>query len=477
MPKSKTSIDLTGSDSETSADATIIEDDEELDDENHDSFVDMLVEKHEELRQKLYAAELRCATIEAEVRKEMVDEMEQRLLEMQEFYNNRMMNDAEQNAQLTNRKIDILVSTQARNEPELVAQSNVEQQFSDMSMSDDDHYESGHDEAEVEGALVARRGGKDRSLSEASGEESSVFDDATEGEVSLSVVIGDSSEDEQASNDDDNDDESAILRPGRTPRRAASQGKNYAASEDSFSEAGGDASELASDSGAASACEDDRDEDGDENMSSAISAAGDDESDADYGSDGNDDSDAEAEDDPDGSRRAAERGEIQAFVEIPSSLPDGSLDSIASSPAAKDSDSSFDDGSAFSDSDEEKATRPARPPQRRSGRTSNANASGRGSNGSTATTRTRRSSNKPRNSVIDMAGQLTDLSDASMVVEETTTPKKKRKLRKKAAVQEDDWVEQIGDSSLVEAVYSNSARASGASRASRSFTSRKSGRQ
>lgn len=67
-----------------------------------------------------------------------------------------------------------------------------------------------------------------------------------------------------------------------------------------------------------------------------------------------------------------------------------------------------------------------------------------------------------------------------MVMKDTVTPKKKRKLRKKAAMQEDDYVEQIGDSSLVEAVYSNTShntsRASGASRASRSFNSRKSTR-
>ncbi|KAF6766987.1 Kinesin, motor domain protein [Kalmanozyma brasiliensis GHG001] len=473
LPKSKSSIDIIPSDSETSADVTIIEDDEELDDENHDSFVDMLVEKHEELRQKLHAAELRCATIEAEVRQEMADEMEHRLLEMEEFYNRRMMTDAEQNAQFTNRKIDLLVSTQARNEPDLSTQGDSELHLSDMSVSDDDHYESGHDEAEVEGALASKRGGGlDRSMSEVSAsDQDSVFDDAVEGDISAPIVIDDDSEQEQASDGEhDDDDESAILKPGRIPqRRAASQGKNYAISESSISEAGEDDSDLESESDAASASDED-----DDNMSSAVSAAGDDENDS------SDDSDADEDDDPDSSRLAAERGETQAFIEIASSLPDGSLDSIASAPVAKDSDSSFDDGSAFSDSDEDEDSRSApRPPQRKSGRTSNVNNSARGSNGSTATTRARRSSNKPRNSVIDLAGQLTDLSDASMVVEETVTPKKKRKLRKKAAVQEDDWVEQIGDSSLVEAVYStnnNSARASGASRASRSFSSRKSGR-
>ena len=316
LPKSKSSVEVSTSDSEVSADVTIVEDDEDSGDEDHDPFVDLLVEKHEELRQKLYAAELRCATIEAQVRKEMVDEMEQRLLEMEDFYNRRMMNDAEQNAEFTNRKIDLLVSTHARNEPELVLDS-------DADFSDDDSYESGHEEAEVEGTLTAAD---------------------------------------------------------------------------------------------------------------------------------------------------------KAYIDIPADLPDLSIDSIASSDAAEEtSDSSFD-LSAESESEEE---RPHPSSRRKSGRASTVNPASRSSNGSTSTARARRSSNKPRASTRDAsilaeASALTDLSDASMVVEETVTPKKKRKLRKKAAMQEDDYVEQIGDSSLVEAVYQNTS--SNTSRASRSFGSRKSGR-
>ncbi|SJX65335.1 related to Kinesin-like protein KIF23 [Sporisorium reilianum f. sp. reilianum] len=487
LPKSKSSIDMTSSassDSEASADVTIIEDDEDFEDEHHDAFVDMLVEKHEELRQKLHAAELRCATIEAEVRKEMVDELEQRLLEMQEFYNRRMMNDAEQNAEFMNRKIDLLVSTNARNEPELVADDSLaETHASDVSMTDDDeHYESGHDEAEVEGTLAAARNRVvDLTMSEVSGGEESVFDDATEGEVSDSLAIEDESEDEEA--DFSRNDESAILKPGRIGKRAATKKAKYVASEDSFSGVDQDASdsgsgsesESGSESGSDAASESEEDQDQDENMSSAVSAAGDVESDTDSDSDADNSHGSE-------SLRAAERGDSQVVVDIPSSLPDDSLNSIASSRSAQDSDSSFDDGNVLSDSEDEEQ-RPAAA-RRKSGRASVANNKdkrARGSSGSTATARARRSSNKSRTSsrdasILEQAGALTDLSDASMVMEETTTPKKKRKLRKKAVMQEDDYVEQIGDSSLVEAVYSNTShntsRASGASRASRSFNSR-----
>ena len=472
--KSKSSIDMVASDSEASADVTIVEEDEEFDDENHDSFVDMLVEKHEELRQKLHAAELRCATIEAEVRKEMVEEFEQRLLQMEEFYSRRMMNDAEENVQFTNRKIDLLVSTNAGNEPELIADSDAETPASDVSMSDDDHYESGHDEAEVEGTLTARNRGVDRSVSEVSADGESVFDDATEGEVSDSLAV-----DERESEDDSDssrDEESAVLKPGRSQGTSTRHAK-YVAPEDSFSGADEDASDSESRSASESGSGDD-DQEEHNHRSSAVSAASEDESGEEY--------DDEQDSDPDLSKRAAERGESSVVVEIPSSLPDGSLDSIssvASSRDAQDSDSSFDEGNLGSESDDDEE-RPA-PRQRKPGRASgvsNSTHASRGSNGSMATTRARRSSNKARNSsrdasILQQAGELTDLSDAS-ILEQKVTPKKKRKLGKKAAVQEDDYVEQIGDSSLVEAVYSNmshnTSRASGASRASRSFNSRKS---
>ncbi|CDW97804.1 hypothetical protein [Sporisorium scitamineum] len=483
LPKSKSSIDMSTSDSEVSADVTIIEDDEDLDDENRDAFVDMLVEKHEELRQKLHAAELRCATIEAEVRKEMADEFEQRLLEMDEFYNRRMMNDAEQNAQFMNRKIDLLVSTNSRNEPEFVTDdSDAEMLDSDASMSGDDIYESGHEEAEVESTLAAVRNravDHNMSMSEGSGGEESIFDDVPEGEASNSLVAKVDSDDES---DFSEKEESVVLKPRRAGKRAETKESKYVAYENSYSGADDDASDSASDSesqsepGSGSGSDEAAESEDDENLSSALSSAGDDESDGDSESD---------EDDSHGkeSLRAAERGEIQVVVDLPPSPSDQSLSSIASSSSSQGSDSSFDDAAVLSDSENEKEQR-STTTRRKSGRASGVNNKAkpaRGSNGSTATARARRSSNKLRSSsrdtsILDQAGELTDLSDASMVMEETTTPKKKRKLRKKAAMQESDYVEQIGDSSLVEAVYSNTShstsRVSAASRASRSFKSR-----
>ncbi|KAJ1018039.1 hypothetical protein NDA16_004908 [Ustilago loliicola] len=469
LPKSKSNVDISASESEASADVTIVEDDEESDDENHDPFVDLLVQKHEELRQKLYAAELRCATIEADTRKEMADQFEQKFRDMEAFYHNRMMDDAEQNAQFMNRKIDLLVSTNGRNEPELDVDSEAEDQLTDLSY---DNYESGHDEeAEVEGTLAAagRARDLDHSMSELSSAES-VFDDATEGEVSHSLAVDGDDSDEDSADDDVNND-SAILQPGRTPKCAAAKRAakvKHVSSDGSMSEEDEEDSEDASESGSDS----DSDGDEDENMSSALSEEEDVDDDASY--DEGDDNDENEQDDE---KHTVKRSQSQVYIDIPiQERPDASFESVASSrsAAAQESDSDFDfDG--ISDSEDERAA----PARRKSGRASNANTNAARSNRSSASTaRTRRSSNKSRtsardSSILDEANNLTDLSDASMVMAETVTPKKKRKLGKKAAMQEDDYVEQVGDSSLVKAVYqSTSNRSFGASRKSKSFGSR-----
>ncbi|KAJ1035992.1 hypothetical protein NDA13_000647 [Ustilago tritici] len=468
LPKSKSSIDISTSESEASADVTIVEHDEETDDENQDPFVDMLVEKHEELREKLYAAELRCATIEADVRKEMVDEFEQKFRDMEAFYHNRMMDDAEQNAQFMNRKIDLLVSTNTRNEPELDADSEAEDQLTDLSDDDDNNYESGHDdEAEIEGDLAPASNARklDHSMSELSGAES-VFDDATEGEISHSLAVDDDSDEDAASDDDI--DESAVLQPGRTPKLATA--KKAAKVMHVFSDESMPEEEEDPKDGSESGSEFGSDGAEDENMSSALSDVERQDDDASYDEGDDDDEDEQNDVEP-----TLKRSTSQVYVDIPTQAPDSSFNSVSSSRSAvaqeSDSDSDF---KIVSDSEDERVA----PPRKKSGwaSTSNANSASK-SNRSSASTAPTRPSNKSRvsgrdSNMLAEASNLTDLSDASMVMEDTVTPKKKRKLRKKAALQQDDYVEQIGDSSLVEAVcQSTSNRSLVGSRKSKSFGS------
>lgn len=102
------------------ADITIVEEsDDEDGDEDEDAsgsdgestaFVDLLIARHEELRERLYEAELRAAAMEQTVREEMAAEMAERLAEMEARYTQRLLSDVEQNEDFFNRKIDLLVS-------------------------------------------------------------------------------------------------------------------------------------------------------------------------------------------------------------------------------------------------------------------------------------------------------------------------------------------------------------------------------
>jgi kinesin family protein 20/kinesin family protein 23 len=365
------------------ADITIIEDDEDSEEDASDPFVDMLVEKHEELRQKLYAAELRCASIEAQVREEMANEMEVRLLQMQELYNRRIMRDTKQNEQFINRKIDLLVQTSSRDEANLESDS-------DTFSSNESLYE---EEAEVEHSLMPKR---NIDINRSDFDDNSIFDSATEGEEA-----------------DDNG--AAIASSGRDLRSSPKAEARSAVQVEEYDEENSDDDDE----------EDEENEDEDEE----------------------DDDEEDEESDED----AAEESGLDA------------------------SDSSFDITSIAAEEIESADEAPAT--ARRSGCRSTLIQGSQGtaarSRASTSTARARRPT-KPRASsreasILIEAPALTDLSDASMIAEETATPKKKRKLRKKATVQEDEFVEQLGDSSLVEAVFQNMS-----SNTSRSFGSRKS---
>ncbi len=106
-----------------SQDVTIIEEsDSECDDSDsdldgngggraHDPLVDRLFDECELLRQRLYLAEMRCQTIEQEVRDEMADLMQRKLREMAHAYQRTMREEAERNDDFVNRKIDLLTTT------------------------------------------------------------------------------------------------------------------------------------------------------------------------------------------------------------------------------------------------------------------------------------------------------------------------------------------------------------------------------
>ncbi|KAJ7169442.1 kinesin-like protein [Mycena filopes] len=78
------------------------------DDEPINPLVDALFDEVEELRMQLFESEMRCAIIEADVREEVMREMEQRMASMERMYARRLMNEVQQNEMKTDAKIDML---------------------------------------------------------------------------------------------------------------------------------------------------------------------------------------------------------------------------------------------------------------------------------------------------------------------------------------------------------------------------------
>ncbi|KAF7367299.1 Kinesin-like protein [Mycena sanguinolenta] len=78
------------------------------DDEPINPLVDALFDEVEELRMQLFESEMRCAIIEAEVREEVMREMELRMASMEKMYARRLMNEVRANEMKTDAKIDML---------------------------------------------------------------------------------------------------------------------------------------------------------------------------------------------------------------------------------------------------------------------------------------------------------------------------------------------------------------------------------
>ncbi|KAH7915155.1 kinesin-domain-containing protein [Hygrophoropsis aurantiaca] len=97
----------------------VFEEEEELrpdeedddDDEPINPLVDALFDEIEELRLRLYDAELRCAIVEAETREEVMKEMEDRMFAMERNYARRLMSEVERNEMKMDAKIDMLHQT------------------------------------------------------------------------------------------------------------------------------------------------------------------------------------------------------------------------------------------------------------------------------------------------------------------------------------------------------------------------------
>ncbi|KAJ7785844.1 kinesin-like protein [Mycena metata] len=147
----------------------------ESDDEPINPLVDALFDEVEELRMKLFESEMRCAVVEAEVREEVMAEMEMRMARMEKMYARRLMNEVEQNEMKTDAKIDMLHqsglfgSPVKRSQPTRRAPSEEEEEDVQMSLAvehgADDFTSDSESEPERDRSLspLAGKGGRFRS--------------------------------------------------------------------------------------------------------------------------------------------------------------------------------------------------------------------------------------------------------------------------------------------------------------------------
>ncbi|KAG1773012.1 kinesin-domain-containing protein [Suillus occidentalis] len=78
------------------------------DDEPINPLVDALFDEIEDLRLRLYEAEMRCVIVEAETREDVMKEMEERMREIEKTYSQRLMSEVERNERKMDAKIDML---------------------------------------------------------------------------------------------------------------------------------------------------------------------------------------------------------------------------------------------------------------------------------------------------------------------------------------------------------------------------------
>ncbi|KAF8559379.1 kinesin-domain-containing protein [Imleria badia] len=119
----------------------VLEEDEEVnDDQEEDSddepinpLVDALFDEIEDLRLRLYEAEMRCAIVEVETREEVMREMEERMRAVERTYALRLMSEVERNERKMDAKIDMLHQAGLLGTEKTAVVSHSESEIEDIS--------------------------------------------------------------------------------------------------------------------------------------------------------------------------------------------------------------------------------------------------------------------------------------------------------------------------------------------------------
>ncbi|KIJ21477.1 hypothetical protein PAXINDRAFT_123270 [Paxillus involutus ATCC 200175] len=124
---------------------------EDSDDEPINPLVDALFDEIEDLRLRLYEAEMRCVIVEAETREEVMKEMEGRMRAVERTYAQRLMSEVERNERKMDAKIDMLHQAGLLGTVEkyaVISASESETEDSRGDISQDSHDDSGDSASE-----------------------------------------------------------------------------------------------------------------------------------------------------------------------------------------------------------------------------------------------------------------------------------------------------------------------------------------
>ncbi|KAF8139970.1 kinesin-domain-containing protein [Boletus edulis] len=218
----------------------VFEEDEEVnddqegdsDDEPINPLVDALFDEIEDLRLRLYEAEMRCAIVEAETREEVMKEMEERMRAVERTYATRLMSEVERNERKMDAKIDMLHQAGllgTAKKPAVL--SNSESEIEDIikdSEPEDSGQEYGTDaESEMPSSPLHRKGNPLTSKTmeyhnpqtQTDASRSGKMNDHANDAISQSTDEDEDAEDAVSANDDGSDD--------YIPPAAAKSSKSY----------------------------------------------------------------------------------------------------------------------------------------------------------------------------------------------------------------------------------------------------------
>ncbi|KAG2155501.1 kinesin-domain-containing protein [Suillus clintonianus] len=206
---------------------------EEDDDEPINPLVDALFDEIEDLRLRLYEAEMRCIIVEAETREDVMKEMEERMREIEKTHSQRLMSEVERNERKMDAKIDMLHqagligSPQKRQEIVEESEESGEIEHEDVDFEDSDEPSDseasrsssplyGKGKANTQSELTSNRMmGTDVDVEGAGASDQSEIEQITEEEEEDGV------EDDPISEDDESDDYAPPAKAKSRPIKVA----------------------------------------------------------------------------------------------------------------------------------------------------------------------------------------------------------------------------------------------------------------